>query len=124
MMGSFICPHCKTKNACNCDTCSKYIKEGEAIIRHTEDGNFLICGNKDCDKMFTHDQALDQEYEQRTSKWWGYLHTSGTLQAKPYREPLDIQEAKESPFCKKVVGPFDALHRDHALLIVQQLTQE
>lgn len=69
MMGSFTCPHCKTKNACNCNTCSKYIKEGEAVIRYTEDGNFLICGNKDCDKMFTHDQAIDQEYEERFEKY-------------------------------------------------------
>lgn len=55
--------------------------------------------------------------------WWGYLHTSGTLQAKPYREPLDIQEAKESPFCKQVVGPFEAANRDEALQYVEQNTK-
>ena len=54
--------------------------------------------------------------------WWGYLHISGTLQAKPYREPLDIQEAKESPFCKKVVGPFKSSNRDEALLHVKENT--
>jgi hypothetical protein len=68
-MGSFTCPHCKTINACNCNTCSKYVKEGESIVRYTEDGNFLICGNKDCDKMFSHDQAIDQEYEKRLEKY-------------------------------------------------------
>jgi hypothetical protein len=68
-MGSFTCPHCKTKNACDCKTCSKYIKEGEAIIRYTDDGEVLICGNKDCNKMFTHDQAIDQEYEERFEKY-------------------------------------------------------
>jgi hypothetical protein len=120
MLGAFYCPHCKTKNACNCKTCSKHIKEGEPIVSYTEDGNGLICAN--CKKVFTHDQALDEEFKSKVTPWWGYLHTSGTLQAKPYREPLDIQEAKESPFCKKVVGPFDALNRDHALRIVQQLT--
>lgn len=56
--------------------------------------------------------------------WWGYLHTSGTLQAKPYFGPLDIQEANESPFCKKVVGPFNANGRDEALLIVETLVNE
>jgi hypothetical protein len=56
--------------------------------------------------------------------WWGYLHTSGTPQAKPYFEPLDIQEAKESPFCKKVFGPFEACGRDEALLIVESLSNE
>lgn len=55
-------------------------------------------------------------------QWWGYLHTSGTLQAKPYFEPLDIQEARESPFCDKVVGPFEASDRDEALEIVKQKT--
>lgn len=54
-------------------------------------------------------------------QWWGYLHISGTLQAKPYFGPLDIQEANESPFCKKVFGPFEACGRDEALLIVESL---
>ena len=53
--------------------------------------------------------------------WWGYQHISGTLQAKPYFGPLDIQEANESPFCKKVFGPFEAGGRDEALLIVETL---
>ena len=56
--------------------------------------------------------------------WWGYQHTSGTLQAKPYFEPLDIQEANQSPFCKKVVGPFEACGRDEALLIVETLVSD
>lgn len=56
--------------------------------------------------------------------WWGYLHTSGTLQAKRYFGELDIQEAHESPFCKKVVGPFEASDRDEALTIVKNLTDE
>lgn len=55
-------------------------------------------------------------------QWWGYLHTSGTIQAKPYFEPLDIQEARQSPFCDKVVGPFEASDRDEALEIVKQKT--
>lgn len=56
--------------------------------------------------------------------WWGYKHTSGTYQAKRYWEPLDISEAKESPFCAKVVGPFESKDRDEALKIVAELTNE
>jgi hypothetical protein len=61
MMGAFTCPYCKTKNACNCTTCSKYITEGEPIVKYTEDGEFFICAN--CDKVFTPDQALDEEWK-------------------------------------------------------------
>lgn len=50
----------------------------------------------------------------------GYVHTSGSLQAKRYFGPEDIQEANESPFCKQVVGPFYAKDRDEALEIVKQ----
>lgn len=55
--------------------------------------------------------------------WWGYKHTSGTIQAKRYFEPLDIQEAEESPFCAQVVGPFEANGRDEALKIVEDRTK-
>lgn len=57
------------------------------------------------------------------NKWFGYLHQSGTYQAKRYFEPLDIKEAEESSFCKKVVGPFDAKNRDEALEMVKKLTE-
>lgn len=56
------------------------------------------------------------------NKWWGYRHTSGTLQAKRYFEHLDIQEAEESPFCAKVIGPFEADTREEALAIVEKNT--
>lgn len=52
--------------------------------------------------------------------WWGYLHTAGTLQAKRYFSPLDIEEANESPFCKEVVGPFEAENREEALKIIKE----
>jgi hypothetical protein len=58
--------------------------------------------------------------EETKNKWWGYVHTSGSLQAKRYFGPEDIQEANESPFCKQVVGPFDAKDRDEALEIVKR----
>ena len=56
------------------------------------------------------------------SLWWGYKHTSGTFQAKRYFGPLDTDEARDSPFCEKVVGPFKAKDRDDALKQVKQLT--
>lgn len=54
--------------------------------------------------------------------WWGYRHTSGTLQAKRYFDPRDISEAHQSPFCKQVVGPFNASDREEALKIVKEKT--
>lgn len=55
-------------------------------------------------------------------QWWGYRHVSGTLQAKRYFDPLDIQEARESEFCSIVVGPFPAKDREEALKIIENLT--
>ena len=55
-------------------------------------------------------------------EWWGYKHIRGTYQAKRYFEPLDIKEAKESPFCEQVVGPFLAEDREDALYQVKYLT--
>lgn len=58
-------------------------------------------------------------------KWWGYLHTDGSLQAKRYHPtfgPGDIEEAFESPFCAKVVGPFEATDREDALQKIAKLT--
>ncbi len=59
MLGSFICPYCKTENACNCITCAPHIKEGEFINAWTEDGNFLICGK--CGEIYSPGQALNEE---------------------------------------------------------------
>jgi len=54
-----------------------------------------------------------------TFQWWGYLHTSGSIQVKRYFGALDIQEANESPFCDIVFGPFDAEDRDNAIEIIK-----
>ena len=54
--------------------------------------------------------------------WWGYKHTSGTYQAKRYFGALDTDEARDSPFCEQVVGPFPAKDREDALAQVKQLT--
>ena len=58
------------------------------------------------------------------NKWWGYKHTNGSYQTKRYFEQLDIQEARQSPFCELVVGPFDAKDRDEALDKVKGLTNK
>jgi len=61
--------------------------------------------------------------------WWGYLHTDGSLQAKRYFQPLDIEEAIESPFVVQALGPFKAKSRDgaiaylHNVLIAKTITQ-
>lgn len=57
------------------------------------------------------------------NEWWGYLHTSGTVQAKRYFSSEDISEARESPFCAVVIGPFEAADREEALSIVTKATK-
>lgn len=41
-------------------------------------------------------------------KWWGYLHTDGSVHVKRYFGPEDLVEARESPFVRSAYGPFDA----------------
>lgn len=55
--------------------------------------------------------------------WWGYKHTNGSYQAKRYFDPRDISEAHKSPFCDKVVGPFEAVSREDALQKVEEQTK-
>jgi hypothetical protein len=62
MMGAFHCPHCGTKNACECKTCAPYIKKGEYINTWTADGESHICGK--CSKIYSPDQSLDEEVKQ------------------------------------------------------------
>jgi hypothetical protein len=47
-------------------------------------------------------------------KWWGYIHTEGTMQIKRYFDQLDIEEAFESPFCTNIRGPVEATDREEA----------
>ncbi len=54
------------------------------------------------------------------NKWWGYLHTNGTLQAKRYFGGLDIEEATESPFVERAIGPFEANDREDAIRILRE----
>lgn len=63
--------------------------------------------------------AENIEYEEIEQEWWGYVHKSGTLQAKRYFGAEDINEAHESPFVVFIEGPFKARNRDQALDIVK-----
>ena len=60
--------------------------------------------------------------EQPKFKWWGYKHTSGTLQAKRYFDRRDTDEAQESPFVEQIVYPFLAANREEALEYIKQQT--
>lgn len=66
MKGAFFCPHCGTQNACDCSTCKPHINEGEYINTWTEDGERMICGK--CSKVYSPDQSLDEEFNQRKSE--------------------------------------------------------
>ena len=66
MLGAFYCPHCGTANACECETCAPYIKEGEYINTWVEGGEAHLCGK--CKKIYSPDQSLDEEMKQRNIK--------------------------------------------------------
>ena len=52
--------------------------------------------------------------------WWGYVHINGSIQVKRYFDPLDIDEAHESPFVKEVYGPWDCAGREEAIAKVKE----
>jgi hypothetical protein len=79
MLGAFYCPHCGTQNACNCETCSPHIKEGEFVNKWTDDGEFHICGN--CNKIYSPDQSLDEEMKQRNFPLQGGMDASNQVGA-------------------------------------------
>ena len=54
------------------------------------------------------------------NKWWGYIHTNGSIQVKRYFGAEDIREAHDSPFVARVHGPFLAVDRDQAISIIKQ----
>lgn len=60
---------------------------------------------------------------QETLMWWGYKHTSGTLQAKRFFDQRDLDEAQESPFVNQLVYPFAAKNRDEALAYIENKTK-
>ena len=61
MKGAFTCPYCFTQNACDCETCKPFIKEGEYVNKWDKTGNYHICGK--CGKTYSPDQSLDAEFK-------------------------------------------------------------
>jgi len=55
--------------------------------------------------------------------WWGYLHQNGSLQIKRwFGDPRDYTEDCEgNDFVVKVVGPFEADSREHAISRIKRL---
>ena len=51
--------------------------------------------------------------------WWGYLHTSGTIQIKRFFDQQDLDEADQSPFVQGYYGPFEADGREEAYIILR-----
>ena len=56
-------------------------------------------------------------------KFWGYIHSNGKLQVKRLLgdHALNIRDAQESPFVKKILSPVEAKNIEEArsLLAVQ-----
>ncbi len=48
-------------------------------------------------------------------EWYCYEHTNGSLHLRRYFGLDDINEARESPFVKKVRGPFEAENYKEAM---------
>ena len=53
-------------------------------------------------------------------KWWGYLHTDGTMHAKRFFDDMEFVEATQSPFVDQIMEPFDASDSGEALQMVMQ----
>ena len=51
-------------------------------------------------------------------KWWGYLHTNGSIQVKRYFDNEDFDDADSSTFVERRTSYFEAASRDEAILIV------
>jgi hypothetical protein len=64
---------------------------------------------------------MEQPQHKVSLEWWAYVHTTGTLQLKRYFGYKDLLEARESPFCKHVAGPFEADSREEAETIARNL---
>lgn len=52
--------------------------------------------------------------------WWAYLHTSGSIHVKRYYTHKDLEDARESPFVRNFMGPFEAASRLDAVKVAQQ----
>lgn len=57
-------------------------------------------------------------------EWWAYIHENGTLHVRRYFDMLDILEAQESPFVKRVFGPMPIDTREGALAYFTEKARE
>jgi len=65
--------------------------------------------------------ALDEADRNSKPQWWGYRHTSGSVQAKRFwGDCASIEDAYDSDFVADVVEPFEADSRNEALRIVAE----
>lgn len=62
----------------------------------------------------------------KTAMWWGYLHSNGTLQLKPWFGDHEdyTGDCKNNPFVQRVVEPFEAATRDEAMVILAKKVEE
>ena len=51
------------------------------------------------------------------NKWYGYLHTNGSIQVKRYLDSRDLQDCDESDFVVSYTQPFMAIDREEAISI-------
>jgi len=58
------------------------------------------------------------------NKWWGYIHSNGSLQIKRYFDQRDIEVAKESSFVLHTIGPCEAITRDDAEKKLKEILKE
>jgi len=55
------------------------------------------------------------------NKWWGYLHSNGSIQAKRFFDQKDIEAARESDFVLAVSWVFNAVNREDALMQLEEI---
>lgn len=55
--------------------------------------------------------------------WWGYIHTNGNIQVKPFFEREDVRDAISSPFCAEVFTEFEADSREDAINYIKKLKE-
>ena len=71
---------------------------------------------------FVKEAEAEAEAVTKELMWWGYFHTSGDIQVKRwFNDPLDIREAMESPFVKRVVAAFPADTREEAIAYMEKI---
>lgn len=54
-------------------------------------------------------------------RWWGYIHENGSIQVKRFFSKEDLDDARSSPFVKKVFESFDADGREDAIQKIKDM---